>query len=113
MLHAVVFVAHSIVERQAWSEPEAVLGIKRPVVVAVASPVGSRGQRRSDDAVCWTWADRVAVHIDWAGERTFRIDSGREPLLPLSGFQPGLPAKFTRSSMLSCWEPPSCSTACA
>ena len=83
---------------------EAVLRIERPIFVAIAASVYRRGKWRRDGAggVC----DQVAgaprlpiTRVGDAGQLALRIDPGIKcnQLAPA-----GIPAAFTRSSMLSC-----------
>ena len=74
MLHAVVLVAQAIVEGQPRSQPKAVLGIKRPVLEAVAARIGGRtSAAESRRRLCSLPDCRIYRR---ARERTLRIDPG-------------------------------------
>src|SRR5580700_10418350 len=59
MLHAIMLVAQPVVERESGCCPETVLGIERPVCVAIAARVVCRAQR---------WRHRASRRLDYVSE---------------------------------------------
>src|ERR1700733_8117586 len=76
LLHAVVLVAHTIIQREALGRTETVLSVRSPIPIAVTTPIGGRLQRRSHRAGCARC--QIAVDIKGARQLALRIDSRLE-----------------------------------